>query len=156
MGTVKRKKKATKKKAAKKKAVKRKPVKAEVSDWFDIVEETIREIGAVKGGEVTQDLLRIALRLTVVEKKAKTLMKAMKAALKLHKESKGTFEHGQIAISFPVTHKRSPQWKSEAITLAEKIAELEGEAFDAASFTDSIIETYDLKPSEGVDLTESA
>ncbi len=144
-------KKKTKAKAPKKLAgAARQLVEALASDVTDATDTVTRALeGLTKNMNLSQDSLEAIILLQKMQKKMADVVKAFNKKAIAHKEDKGSFEHGRIAINFNVSAKRTPKWKDEAVKLAAENGEVEKD------FTDRILEATEKTYSTSVKLTIS-
>lgn len=106
-----------------------------------------------------QALMRVMLWFETVGKQLGNLHEAWKAAAILHRDLGGAFEHGTVAISFPVTSKRNPAWKVEAVSQHKLLLAAQGAPIDESvekAYVEAVLSTAPVSTSESVKLTLSA
>lgn len=90
-------------------------------------------------GTITQTHIGVA-RFAAFAKGAMGDMEQLFEANVLRLRKKGTFETGDLRVDFETQKgKKSPKWKDEAIAQAEKVAELEGDDFNADQYADGVL-----------------
>jgi hypothetical protein len=97
---------------------------------------------------VTQDQARFGLDLVRLLSEAKTALKRLEAHAKAVHAAGGDFEDGNFAVKVLETEQRRPSWKGEAMDLAEALATLRGEVFDAEVFAANV--KASTKPTKSV------
>lgn len=121
-----------------------------IDDVYDALADVLDSYGDLVESinpkdNVTQEHLQAAYTLEQIIQWATTARKTFDSRMLAHHDKKGSFEAGQVAITFPETGgKRTPKWKQEAIDHARRLAEEQGDIFTDEVFIDKVMERTEL------------
>lgn len=109
----------------------------------------------------TQQHMESALLLDLIIEHAKFARKKFDEEALTHHSFDGRFEHGRVAVTFPLTKgRRNTKWKNVATEKARELAEEQGEGFNAEDFDLEVKNDTDYttvgEDKTTVKLTESA
>lgn len=120
---------------------------------IEAFERALEEIG--DKGEIKQGHMQCRLSLTRLRDALDDGIETFKRTAVRVKDGGGSFEVGRISVRVVETERKSVSWKSEAVALAEKLAEVSGKAFDEKTYLAETADLYEPSKSRSVKLLES-
>jgi len=133
----------------------------------DVVELTADELAtaaaaiaekiiAVKPERLMEQKLLVPLqRIEALADHMKSQVNAAKDALKKHIEGGGRFQAGPVAVTFPVTTRRTPPWKAIAVDTAKALFEEKRWPFSVDGWVEQIVAKTPAATSTSCHLTLS-
>jgi len=109
--------------------------------FLNELESVIKEINESDEPRVVPQSLLLALNQAVTMSKSldKFWEKNGEPFLLDMKNSGASFEAGRATITFPISDRRSPKWKEEAVRLARQAFERDGEPFNEEQYCELMI-----------------